>query len=50
MREFVGKCEKCQKDIYCLDGFLNGMKIEGALLCFECGEEKSDFKKTPSQS
>lgn len=39
MKEWVGYCEVCGKDIYCLDGFLNGVKEEAALLCFDCGEQ-----------
>ncbi|WLR51022.1 hypothetical protein LC040_17710 [Bacillus tianshenii] len=39
MRELVGKCEQCGKEIFCLDGFLNGVKEDGKLLCFECDEK-----------
>lgn len=41
MRELVGKCESCGKDVFCLDGFLNGVSEAGRLECFECadGEE-----------
>jgi hypothetical protein len=40
MRELVGKCEECGKDIYCMDGFLNGIKEDGKLLCFDCTAEE----------
>ncbi|MDQ0215323.1 ribosomal protein L24E [Oikeobacillus pervagus] len=40
MRELVGNCDHCHKEIYCLDGFLNGVKENGKLLCFECDEKE----------
>ncbi|WP_269431507.1 hypothetical protein [Domibacillus indicus] len=39
MNEFVGSCVLCGKDVYCQDGFLNGVKEEGGLHCFECAEQ-----------
>ncbi|WP_256092392.1 hypothetical protein [Staphylococcus equorum] len=36
MRELVGKCSVCQKDIYCLNGFLNGEYKDNHLYCFAC--------------
>ncbi|WP_277994160.1 hypothetical protein [Staphylococcus equorum] len=36
MRELVGKCSVCQKDIYCLNGFLNGEYNNNHLYCFTC--------------
>jgi hypothetical protein len=41
MREFVGYCESCSKEIFCLDGFLNGVWEEENLYCFDCKEELS---------
>ncbi|GIQ66204.1 hypothetical protein PACILC2_47720 [Paenibacillus cisolokensis] len=39
MRELVGECEVCRKEIYCEDGFLNGRLDEGGrLTCFTCAE------------
>ncbi|WP_424237486.1 hypothetical protein [Bhargavaea ginsengi] len=38
MRELVGTCESCGKDVFCLDGFLNGVSEAGRLECFECAE------------
>ncbi|MGG4032962.1 hypothetical protein ABEV74_04510 [Paenibacillus cisolokensis] len=39
MRELVGECEVCRKEIYCEDGFLNGRLDEGGrLTCFACAE------------
>ena len=42
MMELVGSCQQCGKNIYCLDGFLNGVHTKnGRVLCFEC-EDKED--------
>jgi hypothetical protein len=41
MKEHVGLCHMCNKDIFCLDGFLNGMvDDEGRLTCFDCSNLK----------
>lgn len=40
MKEYVGICTVCQKDVYCLEGFLNGVVVEGKLVCFACEEEE----------
>jgi hypothetical protein len=41
MNELVGYCKQCQKEIYCLDGFFYGIKLDdGQLLCFSCEEEQ----------
>ncbi|WP_269843867.1 hypothetical protein [Domibacillus epiphyticus] len=40
MNELVGQCMKCGKKVYCLDGFLNGVKDGGKLLCFDCADEE----------
>jgi hypothetical protein len=48
MQEHVGSCHMCDKDIFCLDGFLDGMlDEEGRLTCFECSniENDNDFEK-----
>ncbi|CAM4046002.1 hypothetical protein [Mesobacillus thioparans] len=36
MKELVGICDACGKEIFCMDGFLNGIHDNGKLLCFEC--------------
>jgi hypothetical protein len=37
--ELVGKCIRCEKNVYCTDGFLNGFTIgKGNILCFSCKE------------
>ncbi|MEW9668045.1 DUF6306 domain-containing protein [Ammoniphilus sp. 3BR4] len=39
MKEQVGSCIRCKKDVYCTDGFFNGIILEnGNILCFECKE------------
>lgn len=44
MQGFVGKCIRCEKDIYCLDGFLNGIVADkGQLLCFDCEKEEGEI-------
>jgi|GEM_PF-1135009 len=39
MRERVGECAACGKEIYCDHGFLQGViGEEGRLHCFECAD------------
>lgn len=39
MKELVGMCKNCNKDIFCLDGFFNGVLTEDKeIFCFECFE------------
>ncbi|KKB36462.1 hypothetical protein [Bacillus thermotolerans] len=40
MQEKVGTCKNCGRTLYCMDGFFNGVKEDGATYCFECAEEK----------
>ncbi|MDM5337798.1 hypothetical protein QUF84_11260 [Fictibacillus enclensis] len=40
MKELVGNCSQCKKPVYCLEGFLNGVHVNGTLLCFSCSEER----------
>ncbi|MEG9296187.1 hypothetical protein V6B33_06980 [Mangrovibacillus sp. Mu-81] len=41
MKELVGNCDRCEKPLYCLDGFFNGVKTHsGKSLCFDCNEEE----------
>lgn len=44
MRELVGYCSVCKKEIFCRDGFLDGVvDSNGNLLCFDCSNnEKSE--------
>lgn len=37
MRELVGHCKECNREVYCQDGFLNGVVLEDqSVVCFEC--------------
>lgn len=44
MKEHVGLCEICQKDLFCMDGFFQGeIDSSGKLFCFSCYiEEKKE--------
>ena len=43
MRELVGYCKDCQKEIYCLDGFLNGVILDDkTIICYSCEQLKKD--------
>ncbi|WP_261132535.1 hypothetical protein [Bacillus sp. Marseille-Q3570] len=39
MKEYIGKCEICNKPIYCMDGFFNGIKTKTGVRCFDCDKE-----------
>ncbi|WP_172799222.1 hypothetical protein [Bacillus sp. FJAT-29814] len=48
MRELVGTCKCCNKEIYCLDGFFNGVITEEKqIYCFDCHEKISKEEETP---
>jgi hypothetical protein len=38
MKELIGNCSNCHKEIYCENGFLNGVHEDGKLTCFPCAE------------
>ncbi|MBM7605556.1 hypothetical protein JOC75_003579 [Metabacillus crassostreae] len=40
MVEKVGVCLKCNKTVYCIDGFLNGVVNDAQVYCFECLEDE----------
>ncbi|WP_263862290.1 hypothetical protein [Bacillus aerolatus] len=42
MQERVGTCEKYGKELYCLDGFFNGVQEKEGVFCFECAEKKKE--------
>ncbi|MDD9268054.1 hypothetical protein ACFPES_13530 [Paenibacillus sp. GCM10023248] len=43
MRELVGQCSVCGKDIFCADGFLEGVIREDKQLeCLTCSEGRSE--------
>ena len=40
MEELVGVCKHCGKQVYCRDGFLDGIVMpDKTVLCFDCEEE-----------
>lgn len=40
MKEYVGACSVCGREIHCHDGFLNGtVNDDQTVLCFDCYEE-----------
>lgn len=42
MTELVGNCCNCGKEVFCLNGFLNGILAEDKqLLCFECDKDNA---------
>lgn len=42
MKELVGSCSECGKEIFCLEGFINGVVLEdkSGMKCFDCAEEE----------
>lgn len=43
MKELIGQCTSCLKEIYCLDGFFNGVQTEDhKIYCFECFESNKE--------
>jgi len=48
MIELVGCCCSCRKEVYCLDGFLNGVhRDKKEIYCFECFEKLVNEKENP---
>ncbi|WP_197031385.1 hypothetical protein [Bacillus sp. UNC438CL73TsuS30] len=48
MRELVGSCKCCNKEIYCLDGFFNGIHTKDKeIYCFDCYESEEKKEKDP---
>jgi hypothetical protein len=46
MKELIGYCTSCEKEIYCLEGFFNGIQSNDLkIYCFECYE--SNQEKNP---
>lgn len=42
MKELVGYCSVCGKEVFCLDGFFNGIVTEKKeIVCFDCHKETS---------
>jgi hypothetical protein len=43
LKELIGCCFICGKELYCLDGFFNGVILESKeLICFECVEDEKE--------
>lgn len=43
MKELIGYCSICRKELYCLDGFFNGVILDNKeLVCFECAEGEKE--------
>jgi hypothetical protein len=43
MKELIGKCSLCSKELFCLEGFFNGVILENKeLVCFECVESDKE--------
>lgn len=41
MQELVGHCKECNNNIYCNDGFLNGIVLDDkSIVCFECSADQ----------
>lgn len=41
MQELVGYCKECNRQIYCVDGFLNGIVLDDkSIICFDCSDEE----------
>jgi hypothetical protein len=50
MKELVGPCKGCGKDIYCLEGFLNGVLTkEKEIFCFDCNEGLAKIEENPQK-
>lgn len=48
MKELVGSCKCCGKEIFCLGGFFNGVIMEDQqTFCFACYEAISKEKEKP---
>ncbi|WP_164908552.1 hypothetical protein [Halobacillus litoralis] len=46
MKEWVGVCANCADDIYCKNGFLEGVINEDrTLICFSCDEHLKNWKE-----
>jgi hypothetical protein len=52
VKELVGKCEKCKKELFCLDGFFQGeIGLSGKLFCLSCYiEEKKESDEIASSN
>lgn len=48
MKELVGLCSLCGKELFCLDGFFNGVHTDDKrVICFECTEKTQSNAENP---
>jgi len=48
MKELVGTCKCCDKEVYCLGGFFNGVVSDNKeIYCFDCYEELMNTENNP---
>ncbi|GAA0440573.1 hypothetical protein GCM10008983_17010 [Lentibacillus halophilus] len=40
MRELIGPCHICGENVYCENGFFDGVQEDGQLLCHECAGDE----------
>lgn len=40
MRELIGTCSSCGREVYCENGFFNGVHQDGKLLCNDCADDE----------
>ncbi|MBP1931183.1 hypothetical protein [Ammoniphilus resinae] len=40
MRELVGTCKDCGREVYCTDGFFNGVVEPEGVTCFSCRDHE----------
>lgn len=45
MRELVGYCTRCGKEVFCVGGNLEGVVLEGEIYCLECSATEEDRQK-----
>ena len=49
MRELVGYCKACGREVYCNDGFFTGIVLEDkTIVCFDCADEDKGRDKERS--
>jgi len=47
MKERVGRCHSCQREVYCMMGFFQGViENNGEIFCFDCYEKKEKESDT----
>jgi transposase len=46
MQDFIGTCDVCNENVYCENGFFDGVHVDGNLYCSNCGEKMdNDYHK-----